>query len=324
MKTVKKYCIYCKDELPNTNDSEPQYHQECFNQVKKYNADGTVIPFAGYMILRKEFNWLVDLKGERFQTRPNPKEIATLYNHVITLRHYFETEITLDVITNLQELQFLALVAATKSDKHLIFKVPYAFEKLQKLQCLSLRDMNIDDPEEVLGKLPNLNIITLINNELKKIPKFVYQLQNVRKLEIVNSKNIMTIPLAVYTLRNLSTLIINSCSIDYIRKDIGKLTHLKKLSLSSNHIVKIPPEIENLQELLILDLSWNYLPELPEEMFLLKKLRVLNICGNPLTALSEKLLTMKHLKKVIIPKLPDEQSQSIIKMLQEKNVEINK
>ena len=141
LKTVKKFCIYCKDELDTSNDSEPQYHQECFNQVKTYNADGTVIPFAGAMILRKEFNLLVDLKGERFQTGPNTKEITTLNNHVITLRHYFETENTLDIITNLHELQFLALVASTRSDNLLIFTVPPSIEKLQKLQCLTLRDM---------------------------------------------------------------------------------------------------------------------------------------------------------------------------------------
>ncbi|MCX6739794.1 MAG: leucine-rich repeat domain-containing protein [Candidatus Parcubacteria bacterium] len=103
----------------------------------------------------------------------------------------------------------------------------------------------------------NANKLDLSNQNLTKVPDYVFKMTNLEELNISN--NLLT---------------------GAIQSQIGQLKKLKILNASNNQMTGVPAEIGQLSNLQVLDLSNNQLTGLPNELGNLKNLQTLNISGN--------------------------------------------
>ncbi len=101
------------------------------------------------------------------------------------------------------------------------------------------------------------NKLDLSNQQLKKVPDYVFNQTNLEELNLSNNQ--LT---------------------GAIQAEIRHLQKLKVLNASNNLMTGVPAEVGQLQNLQILDLSNNQLTGLPNELGNLKNLKTLNISGN--------------------------------------------
>ncbi|MFA6322118.1 MAG: leucine-rich repeat domain-containing protein [Candidatus Buchananbacteria bacterium] len=101
------------------------------------------------------------------------------------------------------------------------------------------------------------NKLDLSNQQLTKVPEYVFNRINLEELDLSN--NLLT---------------------GAIQSQIGNLKNLKVLKANNNQMTGVPAEVGQLSKLQILDLSNNQLTGLPNEMGNLKNLQTLNISGN--------------------------------------------
>jgi Leucine-rich repeat (LRR) protein len=99
------------------------------------------------------------------------------------------------------------------------------------------------------------------SNRLTEIPAFVYEMKQLRKLQL--SKN----------------------HIKVIAPEFGQLTNLIHLNLSENDIAVLPDSMANLKKLRVCDLSYNHLAQLPESFGQVRILYQLRVRDNPLHTL---------------------------------------
>ena len=140
----------------------------------------------------------------------------------------------------------------------------------------------------------NSNELHLADWNLTEIPKEVFQLQNLTKLELSFNK-ILEIPDEIEKLQNLRSLLLYNNQIVIIPNAIEKLQNLKKLDLHNNRIVEIPDAIEKLQSLTNLDLYNNRIVEIPDAIEKLQSLTRLNLSNNKIVEVSEVIAQLQNL-----------------------------
>jgi Leucine-rich repeat (LRR) protein len=105
--------------------------------------------------------------------------------------------------------------------------------------------------------IPASKTLNLSNQNLTKVPEYVFNMTNLEELNVSNNQ--LT---------------------GAIQSQIGQLKKLKILNASNNLMTGVPAEVGQLTNLQILDLSNNQLTGLPNELGNLQKLKTLNISGN--------------------------------------------
>jgi len=105
--------------------------------------------------------------------------------------------------------------------------------------------------------IPATNTLDLSNQNLTKVPDYVFNMTNLEELNVSNNQ--LT---------------------GAIQSQIGQLKKLKVLNASNNQMTGVPAEVGQLLNLQILDLSNNQLTGLPNELANLKNLKTFNISGN--------------------------------------------
>lgn len=145
-------------------------------------------------------------------------------------------------------------------------------------------------PEVELAKKENRRELNLSGPEIDErisksghLDKHIFKL-NLNFLTISGFHSLTTIPEAICSLENLSTLMLFDNKIEIFPKAITGLSKLKILDLSRNCIAVIPPELHKLHLLHSLNLSNNLIEEFvdfPEET----KLGTLILSNNKLKVL---------------------------------------
>lgn len=138
-------------------------------------------------------------------------------------------------------------------------------KKLFILTCLlflfsgcSFINTNTNTPAvNVAPAIPTSKKLDLSNQNLIKVPEYVFKMSTLEELNISN--NILT---------------------GAIQSQIGQLKKLKVLNASNNQMTGVPAEVGQLINLQVLDLSNNQLTGLPNELGNLKNLTTFNILGN--------------------------------------------
>lgn len=105
------------------------------------------------------------------------------------------------------------------------------------------------------------NNLDLSNQNLTKVPDYVFNMTNLEELNLSNNQ--LT---------------------GAIQSQIGQLKKLKVLNASNNLMTGVPAEVGQLSNLQILDLSNNQLTGLPNELGNLTNLQTFNISGNNYSA----------------------------------------
>ena len=133
------------------------------------------------------------------------------------------------------------------------------WSKFPNLQYLSLKNDHLDHIPEGIGSLKNLKILDLSGNDFKVLPDNFTQLIHLQELYLNDDKNLkleQSIKI-LSQLPQLHSLHIENDGLKTLPKNISKLSHLDSLYLNNNKFVKIPSEALNLKNLKFLDLHDN-------------------------------------------------------------------
>lgn len=182
-------------------------------------------------------------------------------------------------------------------------------ETAQKTGVLSLREHKLDEVPSGVFQLSNLRTLDLSNNSLTALDPRLAQLSNLKSLNCDNNRLQAGSLAPVSSLTALQTL---SAGGNRLGKHV-KMENpsrpqpeampslpetLKQLKLDKNHFSSLPPQICNpsLVKLEKLDLSFNLLATIPSEIGCLAALVDLNLDSNSIVSLPEEVGKLKKLK----------------------------
>jgi hypothetical protein len=134
--------------------------------------------------------------------------------------------------------------------------LPETFDQFRKLKVLFLSFNHFDVFPEVLGKLPQLDMVGFKGCAIKHISE-------------------TALPI------NLRWLILSDNQLTALPNSFGQLLKLKKLALAGNQLRELPSSFIHCRALELVRLSANQLTSLPEGLFHLPKLAWLALAGNP-------------------------------------------
>jgi internalin A len=132
-----------------------------------------------------------------------------------------------------------------------------------------------------LTKIQDDNKMQEVRNNLKYLPKELYQLTNLRELYLYNNK-LQKLSKEIGQLTKLRILSLFGNQLDKLPKELCQLTNLKELYVYSNQLNELPKEIEQLTNLTKLYIHNNQLTKLPKGISHLMNLQMLRLDGNQL------------------------------------------
>jgi Leucine rich repeat len=153
------------------------------------------------------------------------------------------------------------------------------FELANSLEILNLSDNRLRSLPADLGRLTNLKVIFLSNNDFEEVPEVLADCPSLSMVGFKSNKirvldeNIL--PLGV------RWLILTDNQLEQLPKSIGKLQKLQKLMLAGNQLRSLPDEMAACQNLELIRLAANRLEFLPDWLFTLPRLSWLAYAGNP-------------------------------------------
>jgi len=116
-----------------------------------------------------------------------------------------------------------------------------------------------ETPQEVPQ---NNNKLDLSNQNLQKIPEYVFSQTNLEELDVSNNMLTGAIKAEIRHLQNLKVLNASNNQMTGVPAEIGQLNNLQILNLSNNQITGLPYELGNLKNLKTFNLSGNSYSEL--------------------------------------------------------------
>ena len=122
-----------------------------------------------------------------------------------------------------------------------------------------------------IGKLINLQVLDISNNNLIKLPTEFFNLIHLRTLFLSENK-LTELSSNISKLRQLRMLDISHNTIRKIPISIGNNIRIKYLSFYDNQIDVVPDEIENLSNLVFFDISQNNITNIPNGIYQLNNL----------------------------------------------------
>jgi hypothetical protein len=146
-----------------------------------------------------------------------------------------------------------------------------------------------------IGKLPELQSLTLSGNELSTLPEELTSLFKLRQLNLA-SNTFTALPDLLGEISSLQLLDASHNQIDSLPAFIGKLANLMILDARSNRISVLPPQIQSLSSLKSLSLVSNRLELLPVEIAGLTALELLSCDSNALVTLPSGITALQNVK----------------------------
>ncbi len=102
--------------------------------------------------------------------------------------------------------------------------------------------------------------LNLSRQQLKEIPKEIYQFVNLQRIDL-SYNNISEIPKEIGLLKNLQSLDLTKNKIKELPATISLLTHLDEFLMGNNLLQKIPDSMFKLKRLTLLELENNKIPQ---------------------------------------------------------------
>ena len=216
--------------------------------------------FKNYYSKLKNIEYLEILKDYGFNT----------YNKINRLNIYYMTKLKyLKINSNITNIspKIKNLVNLRKLDlsNNLLVKLPNEICALDNLLLLDITINKISNLPTNISKLNNLKQFNLDNNNFETINIKINNkncFKNLIHLSISNNK-LNHIPKFIFELTNLQHLDLSYNNINYIDDKIGNLINLKKLKLNNNNIFFINECLFNLTKLVELDLGYNAITDIP-------------------------------------------------------------
>ena len=216
------------------------------------------------------------------------RPISGIRNHI--KRNLSSNQINLDI---LRETDLIQRICSVKTLKRLdlsfnnLSTYPRQLCDLILLELLNLTGNNLSDHEfpPEIEKYQNLIELILDTNILKRIPKCITKLGNLRRLSIRNNKLAELKNLT--NLKKLKFLIVDNNSLTQLDESVRPLDQLEVLVLRKNSINHFDINLFKLSFncLKQIDLSFNKISSISSELFMLPHLELLNLSNNSLNKL---------------------------------------
>lgn len=169
-------------------------------------------------------------------------------------------------------------------------KLPDSFTALTALKRFDMRYNKMSNVD-ILGNLPNLEVLFASKNE---ISKFSDRMSSLRLLYL--DRNPITNLEFNDKLKYLTVLDLSRAKIAAISSEfIDKIENVEKFILDKNHLVALPEEIGKLSKLTFLSLHNNNLQTLPSSIGILRSLQYLDLHSNNLKTLPDTIWKLRSL-----------------------------
>ena len=156
------------------------------------------------------------------------------------------------------------------------------FSTCENLKYLDLSNNNIKDLPDWISNFNNLLELELDSNNLTSISSKIWELQELKSLDLSYNKNLKELPNEIWNLSNLEEIVLDQTWITELPENFKNLGNLKKISLVNvdfnfNNSEKIFERLINLEEINISYKPWQSLTTLPNYIFYLPNLKKINI-----------------------------------------------
>ena len=164
-------------------------------------------------------------------------------------------------------------------------RFPEAMEDMTSLRWLKLNNTNLRSIPDEVGKLQQLEHLTMKRNQVETLGCQLKQLPCLRTLNLrYNSLTHTNIPAEVFENDELNTLDLSHNKLAEVPEGLFRCRSLLVLNLSHNMLEMIPSQLlMTTTDLLHLDLSNNELDALPPQLRRLSNLHTLILSHNPLS-----------------------------------------
>jgi Protein tyrosine and serine/threonine kinase/Leucine rich repeat len=153
------------------------------------------------------------------------------------------------------------------------------FDLADSLEILNLSDNHLQSLPADFGRLHQLKIVFLSNNDFEEVPAV---LADCPALSMVGFKSNKIKVLGENVLPlGVRWLILTDNQLDRLPDSIGRLQNLQKLMLAGNQLRSLPAAMAACQNLELMRLAANCLESLPSWLFSLPRLSWLAYAGNP-------------------------------------------
>ncbi|MBS0648233.1 MAG: leucine-rich repeat domain-containing protein [Verrucomicrobia bacterium] len=174
-----------------------------------------------------------------------------------------------------------------------------AIGRLTQLQILCLQDNQLCRVPAAIGQLSSLKKLELQNNRLTSLSEIICHLYSLQALNVED--NLLTdIPPAIRNLTALEDLSLQGNQFSIVPAAIGQLSSLKTLLLRKNRLASLPEVICHLYSLQALNVEDNLLTDIPPAIRNLTSLTVLYLSENRLTMFPHCLGTLPRLQQLYL------------------------
>lgn len=147
--------------------------------------------------------------------------------------------------------------------------LPISIGNLSSIQKLLLHANEFTDGSlswDGLATLKSLTVLSLNQNQIKRLPAALALMTNLKELHIANNE-LECLPGEIGSLNQLQVLKADNNRISTVNVSIGECTALVEIDLSSNLLVDLPETFGNLKNLKSLNISNNGLKSIPGTLF---------------------------------------------------------
>jgi len=176
--------------------------------------------------------------------------------------------------------------------------------KFQKLQTLSVGDNQLKKIPKVLFDLPHLNDLNISYNAIDVLPSTIEKWTALQTLDL-SSNNIQRLPPEFAQLSALEKLSLSNNKLKTFPTVLLKLPLLKELSLYGTPLNQLPAEIVQLQQLEQVNFGFTDLTAFPKELLEIKSLICIELAGNDIESIPEELIGMPNLRTLNLGQNPD-------------------
>jgi internalin A len=175
-----------------------------------------------------------------------------------------------------------------------LISLPTWIGELTQLEVLSVNQGHLLKLPKSIAKLKNLRWLHLTDSKLSSIPVEIVQLERLEILDL-DGNPLLHVPDVVFEIQSIEGLNICNIGINSIPDAISRLRRLRALAVTGNRLVTLPSSIASLSKLDSLYLYRTGLRAIPEAVSKLRNLRRLQVGANNLTSLPDFICSMDRL-----------------------------
>lgn len=150
-----------------------------------------------------------------------------------------------------------------------------------------------------IRKLKQLRILDLSDNQLKKIPRFLLKLDSLQEITL-NYNRIKLTKRSFRYLAKVNTILIAGNKLTALPENIDELAAARKLNFSKNELSALPTAFAKLDSLTSVIFYKNQFTEMPSELYKLKKLGELDFYYNQINEIPDEIGDLTNLKQLFL------------------------